>query len=46
MAPVRRIVESVFGKGHDNLKLDVFDQKRVDVLNCPASKNESVNGHG
>jgi DNA polymerase elongation subunit (family B) len=46
MAPVRRIIDSVFGKGQDNLKLDVFDQKRVDVLNCPSTNNVSVKRHG
>jgi hypothetical protein len=46
MAPVRRIVDSVFVKGPDNLRLDVFDQKRVNVLNCPVADNGSVNRHG
>ncbi|MEM2593241.1 MAG: hypothetical protein QXI60_11720, partial [Thermofilaceae archaeon] len=46
MAPVRRIIDSVFGKERGNLKLDVFDQKRPDVLNWPNANNGSVNRHG
>lgn len=46
MAPVRRIIDSVFGKERGDLKLDVFDQKRPDVLNWPNANNGSVNRHG
>jgi DNA polymerase elongation subunit (family B) len=46
MAPVRRIIESVFGKHQGNLRLDIFGQKRLNGLNYPASNNKDVNGHG